>query len=303
MDEVFRALADPSRRQLLDALNARNGQSQRELCATLTMARQSVSKHLAVLLAANLVTTSWRGREKLHFLNAEPINAIADRWIGQYDRERVRALADLKFALEESSPPESGSTESGSTESASTESERSPMSTSSATQTATSSFTYTTFISSTPEQLWRALTEPAFTRRYWGQELRSSWEIGAPILQGFGDGEFTDQGQRVLEYQPHSRLSYSWHSLQPEHAEHFGWSDTEFAEYRREQQSRVTFDIEPAGDGKVKLTVVHDELTENGMMYRAISGQLAGSGGWPELLSDLKTLLESDHDLPDTNPA
>jgi DNA-binding transcriptional ArsR family regulator len=106
MDEVFKALADASRRRLLDSLNARNGQSLRELCAGLDMARQSVSKHLAVLEAANLVTTVWRGREKLHHLNAEPINAIADRWINRYDRDRVRALADLKTALE--SKPMSG---------------------------------------------------------------------------------------------------------------------------------------------------------------------------------------------------
>ena len=100
MDEVFKALADPSRRLLLDSLNARNGQSLRDLCAGLSMARQSVSKHLAVLEAANLITTVWRGREKLHYLNAEPINAIADRWINQYDRARVQTLADLKTALE-----------------------------------------------------------------------------------------------------------------------------------------------------------------------------------------------------------
>ncbi len=100
MDEVFRALADPSRRLLLDSLNARNGQSLRDLCAGLSMARQSVSKHLAVLEDANLITTVWRGREKLHYLNAEPINAIADRWINQYDRARVQTLADLKTALE-----------------------------------------------------------------------------------------------------------------------------------------------------------------------------------------------------------
>jgi DNA-binding transcriptional ArsR family regulator len=100
MDEVFRALADPSRRRLLDSLNERSGQTLRELCAGLDMARQSVSKHLAVLEEANLVTTVWHGREKLHYLNAEPINAIADRWISQYDQPRVRALADLKKALE-----------------------------------------------------------------------------------------------------------------------------------------------------------------------------------------------------------
>ncbi len=86
VDEVFRALSDPSRRRLLDSLNSRNGQSLRELCAGLDMARQSVSKHLAILEDANLVTTVRRGREKLHYLNAAPINQIAERWINHYDQ-------------------------------------------------------------------------------------------------------------------------------------------------------------------------------------------------------------------------
>src|SRR3954466_6288122 len=92
MDAIFRALADPSRRRLLDRLNERNGQTLRELCAGLDMARQSVSKHLTVLEDANLVSTQRRGREKLHFLNPVPINAIAERWINQYDRTRADAL-------------------------------------------------------------------------------------------------------------------------------------------------------------------------------------------------------------------
>ena len=103
MDEVFRALADPNRRRLLDSLNARNGQSLTELCGGLDMARQSVSKHLKVLEAANLISTVWRGRQKLHYLNAEPINAIADRWITHYDRLRAQTLAELKTALERDS--------------------------------------------------------------------------------------------------------------------------------------------------------------------------------------------------------
>ena len=100
-DKVFKALADLSRRRLLDSLNAHDGQTLRELCAGLDMARQSVSKHLAVLESAHLVTTVRRGREKLHYLNTVPINALADRWMRQYDRERASALADLKTALEE----------------------------------------------------------------------------------------------------------------------------------------------------------------------------------------------------------
>src|ERR1700756_5641402 len=100
-DPVFRALADPSRRRLLDSLNARNGQTLRELGAGLDMARQSVSKHLAILEAANLVTSVRRGREKLHFLNPAPISEIGERWIAPYERGRVEALADLKRALED----------------------------------------------------------------------------------------------------------------------------------------------------------------------------------------------------------
>jgi DNA-binding transcriptional ArsR family regulator len=96
MDAVFKALADPSRRRLLDSLNARDGQTLRELCTGLDMTRQAVTKHLAVLAAAELVTAVRRGRDKLHYLNAAPINDIADRWIDQYDRGRVHALADLK---------------------------------------------------------------------------------------------------------------------------------------------------------------------------------------------------------------
>src|ERR1700733_850019 len=100
MDAVFRALADPVRRQLLDSLRARNGQTLRELCEGRDMTRQAVTKHLAVLEAANLVATEKRGREKLHHLNPVPIQEIADRWIGKYERGRLAALADLKKRLE-----------------------------------------------------------------------------------------------------------------------------------------------------------------------------------------------------------
>ena len=100
MDEVFKALADPTRRELLDRLRADNGQTLGELCARMAMSRQAVSKHLAILEAANLVATVRRGREKLHYLNPVPIGEIYDRWIGKYERARVAALADLKRALE-----------------------------------------------------------------------------------------------------------------------------------------------------------------------------------------------------------
>ena len=100
MDAVFRALADPTRRRLLDRLRARNGQTLRELCERAEITRQAVTKHLAILEAANLVATQKHGREKRHYLNPVPINEIADRWIGKFERGRLRALSDLKHKLE-----------------------------------------------------------------------------------------------------------------------------------------------------------------------------------------------------------
>lgn len=101
MDAVFKALADASRRKLLDALYKSNGQTLTELCACLDMSRQAVTKHLGLLEKANLVVTVWRGREKLHYLNPVPIHEIHERWIGKYERHRLQALSDLKKGLEE----------------------------------------------------------------------------------------------------------------------------------------------------------------------------------------------------------
>ena len=100
IDAVFKALADPSRRRLLDRLRAENGQTLTALTKDLQMTRQAVAKHLAILEAANLVATVWRGREKLHYLNPVPIHAIYQRWIGKFERQRLRALDDLKRKLE-----------------------------------------------------------------------------------------------------------------------------------------------------------------------------------------------------------
>jgi DNA-binding transcriptional ArsR family regulator len=104
MDAVFKALADETRRALLDRLHAHNGQTLNALCAELDMSRQAVAKHLAILEEANLVATRREGREKLHFINPVPINEIAERWIGKFERRRVRALADLKRKLEREEP-------------------------------------------------------------------------------------------------------------------------------------------------------------------------------------------------------
>jgi uncharacterized protein YndB with AHSA1/START domain/DNA-binding transcriptional ArsR family regulator len=260
MDEIFKALADPSRRRLLDSLNARNGQRLHELCAGLDMARQSVSKHLAVLEEANLVTTVRHGREKLHYLNAVPIHALADRWIHQYDRRRVEALADLKQALE-------------------------------ATPMGDPAFVYTTFIRTTPEQLWRALTDPAFTRRYWGVAFETDWHPGSAMVWEENGHRTADPEQVVLEAQPHRRLAYTWHTPTPEWAAGAGIDEDVRATLAAEARSRVTFELEPFGQ-IVKLTVVHDDFPADSTMRR-----MAGSG-WPHLLSDLKTLLETGETLP-----
>jgi DNA-binding transcriptional ArsR family regulator len=104
MDAVFKALADKSRRKLLDQLRASNGQTLTELCEHLDITRQAVTKHLALLEAANLVATVWRGREKLHYLNPTPLHEIYERWIGKYERHRLEALSELKKSLEETKP-------------------------------------------------------------------------------------------------------------------------------------------------------------------------------------------------------
>ena len=100
MDEVFKALADPTRRELLDRLRAENGQTLGQLCQQLAMSRQAVTKHLAILETANLVVTVWRGRDKLHYLNPTPIHEIQERWISKYEQGRLQALSDLKKSIE-----------------------------------------------------------------------------------------------------------------------------------------------------------------------------------------------------------
>jgi uncharacterized protein YndB with AHSA1/START domain len=158
-------------------------------------------------------------------------------------------------------------------------------------------FVYATYIKTTPEQLWQALTDPAFTLRYWGVALHSDWRVGSPLLMQPGpDGEAQDREQKVLEAEPYRRLSYSWHTFQPEHAEHFGWSPERLAELQCEPRSRVTFELEPAGSS-VKLTVIHDGFEPGSQMLAAVSGRMEGSGGWPELLANLKTLLETGEPL------
>jgi uncharacterized protein YndB with AHSA1/START domain/predicted transcriptional regulator len=261
IDDVFRALADPSRRLLLDSLNERNGQTLRELGSRLDMARQSVSKHLAVLEAANLITTVRRGREKHHYLNAAPINEIAERWITRYEQDRVYALADLKKALED-------------------------------TPVDKPSFVYTTYIQTTPERLWQALTEPAFTERYWSITFDTDWRPGSTMVWHTRGVAITDPAQVVIESEPYRRLSYTWHTFTPEWAASLDLADDARDRLTAEPRSRVTFEIEPLGE-QVRLTVIHDDLEPGG-----VTGMLI-SQGWPRVLANLKTLLETGEPLPD----
>ncbi|WP_433049275.1 ArsR/SmtB family transcription factor [Dactylosporangium sp. CS-033363] len=257
MSDVFRALADESRRALLDGLNRANGQTLRELCAGLAMTRQSVSKHLAVLEEAGLVTTVRRGREKLHYLNAAPISDIAERWISRYDRRRVDALADLKQALEGT-----------------------PMS--------RPEFVYTTYVRTTPEQLWKGLTDPAFTRQYWGTAFETDWRPGSPMTWRLdrNDTAIAHPDQVVLEAEPFTRLSYSWHTFTDEWAKAYDIDAEYVAKVAAEPRSKVTFELEPKGE-HVRLTVIHDGFGEDSAVLPGVSE------GWPELLASLKSLLET----------
>ncbi|MEV6767955.1 metalloregulator ArsR/SmtB family transcription factor [Nocardia sp. NPDC051030] len=264
MDEVFKALADPSRRRLLDSLNERNGQTLRELCTDLEMSRQAVSKHLAVLEAANLVTTLRRGREKLHYLNAEPVNAITDRWINRYDKGRVHALADLKSALESA--------------------------------TMSDEFVYTTYIKTTPEKLWQALTDPAFTSRYWGATFDTDWKPGSTMVWEQQGWIGKDPAQTVVTADPYRTLSYTWHTVDKAFADQFGFAADEFEKLSTEPRSTVTFDLEPFGE-TVKLTVLHNGFGPGSAMLAGIRE------GWPAILSNLKTLLETGEVLPEPEPA
>jgi uncharacterized protein YndB with AHSA1/START domain/DNA-binding transcriptional ArsR family regulator len=251
LDEVFRALADPSRRLLLDALYTRDGQTLGELCRQLRrMTRFGVMKHLRQLEAAGLVSTRRVGREKIHYLNPVPIRLIHNRWIRKYD-PWVGALTDLKRVLEESPEPMDRP-----------------------------SHVYELYIRTSPERLWRALISPEYTQRYfYGSHYESSWELGAPYRTLLDDGSTPFEGV-VLEAEPPHRLVYTFH--------YTGDDET-----RIEQPSRVTWEIVPQGE-LCKLTVIHDGFAPGELAtYRKVGG------GWPYILSSLKSVLETGEPLPE----
>ena len=149
------------------------------------------------------------------------------------------------------------------------------------------SFVYTTYIHTTPEQLWKALTDPAFTERYWGTTLESDWNVGSTITWHHHGLDIADPEQVVLEAEPYRRLAYTWHTFTPEWGSVHGFDDQVLAKVAAERRSKVTFDIEPEGP-LVKLTVVHDDFEPGSTVTELVSQ------GWPRLLSDLKTLLETE---------
>jgi uncharacterized protein YndB with AHSA1/START domain/DNA-binding transcriptional ArsR family regulator len=236
-NQVFKALADPTRRLLLDALHERDGQTLTELGAGRDMTRFGVMKHLKLLAEAGLVATRRSGREKLHFLNAVPIRLIHDRWIDKYTEPWVAVLSDLKYRLEN-----------------------------------TMEKVYEIYIRSTPERLWEAITDPEIRSKYnFGARVESEWTRGARLeLSAPSAGLRLAEGE-ILEVDPPRRLVHTMTAL---------WSD----DVKREGASRVTWDIEPVGDS-CHLTVTHDQLRDgaNDEIY----------GGWPMILSGLKTWLES----------
>jgi uncharacterized protein YndB with AHSA1/START domain/DNA-binding transcriptional ArsR family regulator len=237
VDEVFRALADPTRRSLLDELFREDGQTLHQLEARFEMTRFGVMKHLKLLEDAGLVVTRRRGREKLHFLNPVPIRLAHDRWVSKYAEPWVAGLSGLKRELE--SPMEK---------------------------------VFEIYIKTTPERLWEAITDPEIRAKYnFGASVQSDWtpgsrfELGSPKADGpLGEGE-------ILEVDPPRRLVHTMVAFFSEEA-------------KAEGTSRVTWEIEPVGDS-CRLVLTHDQMREgaNEQLY----------GGWPMILSGLKTWLET----------
>src|SRR5712691_2227308 len=241
MDAVFRALADPTRRSLLDELFREDGQTLSALERRFEMSRFGVMKHLKQLEEAGLVVTRRRGREKLHFLNPVPIRLVHDRWVSKYAEPWAATLSGLKQQLEERMEK-----------------------------------VFEIYIKTTPERLWKAITDPEIRSQYnFGARQTSDWtpgsryEMGAPNAPGLlGEGV-------NLEVDPPRRLVQTMVAL---------WSD----DVKSEGTSRITWEIEPVGDS-CHLTVTHDQMREgaNDELY----------GGWPMILSGLKTLLETGESL------
>jgi uncharacterized protein YndB with AHSA1/START domain/DNA-binding transcriptional ArsR family regulator len=246
MEEVFRALSDPSRRTLLDALRDRDGQALGELEIALPgMTRFGVMKHLRVLEAAGLVTTRRDGRRKLHFLNPIPIRLVADRWISRYAAPWVDAMADLKIALE------------------------APMT--------ALKHVYEIYIRATPERIWQAITDPDLVQRYYfNSVIESDFQPGSPLIYRQADTGRLDIEGEVVEADPPRKLV---------HTMAVRWDPDV-----NDEPTRVTWEITPMGEACL-LSVTHDGFTSETETYHQTKG------GWPMILSGLKTLVETGEPL------
>ena len=241
VEAVFRALADPTRRALLDALRDSDGQTLVALAARHDMTRVGIAKHLRLLEDAGLVVTRRRGREKLHFLNPVPIRLIHDRWVSKYTEPWAAGLTGLKAELEQSMEK-----------------------------------VFEIYIRTMPERLWAAITDPMIRAKYhFGAGIESAWTPGSPyaLVHPASDRPLVE-GENLVVDPPH-RLVQTMHTLWSEDAERAG-------------TSRVTWEIEPVGDS-CRLTVTHDQLRDDAPpeLY----------GGWPMILSGLKTWLETGQTL------
>jgi uncharacterized protein YndB with AHSA1/START domain/DNA-binding transcriptional ArsR family regulator len=237
MDAVFRALADPTRRSLLDELFRDDGQTLSALAERFSMTRFGVMKHLNVLEEAGLVVTKRRGREKLHYLNPVPIRLVHDRWVSKYAEPWAAGLSGLKTRLEEQMEK-----------------------------------VFEIYIKTTPERLWDAITDSEIRSKYqFGARVDSDWTPGSRFEMSAMDGAVALGEGENLEVDPPRKLVQSMVAL---------WGE----DVKAEGTSRITWEIEPVGDS-CRLTVTHDQLREgaNDQLY----------GGWPMILSGLKTWLET----------
>ncbi|XID94971.1 ArsR/SmtB family transcription factor [Paenibacillaceae bacterium WGS1546] len=241
---IFKALADPSRRFLLDLLQASDGRSLSELCEHLDMSRFGVMKHLNILEEAGLITTQKAGREKLHYLNPAPITRIYNRWVSKYAEPWAMHLNHLKTDLERESMQEK--------------------------------HVYQIWIRTSPERLWQAITDPEKTVQFLYQSrVLSDWQIGGEVRYMNEQGETTAIGE-LEAFDPPRKLSYTWKLLAvPETA--------------AEPPSRITYDIAAKDNkpGVCTLTVTHDRLEQSPETYRFVGN------GWPGVMSNLKTFLET----------
>jgi DNA-binding transcriptional ArsR family regulator/uncharacterized protein YndB with AHSA1/START domain len=257
-ETVFRALADPTRRAVLDRLHERGGQTLTEIEDAFPITRFGVMKHLRVLEAAGLVTSHRVGRQKLHYLNPVPIRELHDRWMQKFAAGASAALLGLRAELEKGAAM-------AATESAVAESATKP------------THVFAIFIRASRDRIWEALTSSDYTLKYYyASTVESDWRPGSPLLYAI-DGNPAIVGE-VLEAVPGEKLVTTFDAQ---------WDD----DVRSDAPSRITWVLEDAGPGVSKLTVVHDGFETETATFRQIGG------GMPFILSGLKTLLETGEPL------